>query len=365
MPRMDEQRYYDELVGLCYGCVLDETAWQNLLHRLAQSTGRQQGALLFWNRRNPAGQVSNCYQLDPKAAEAYNSYYCNLDPTRTFMVDRTVGDWYHDTRELGPERIRRDPYYQEYQLPFGMRSVSCVKLRKGVEAEVFLSLVINKDARQATECQQRLLKRLTPHLVKAAQLAGKIDSLELELTTRDLLLDRHCTPLWLLDGHGRVLYCNQQAGRSLGQSGFALYENFGRLHCKNQDTRLQQLIRQAANKSGVNLAGWLRLSPPHTQDVLITPVPADAPFNRFQQPLALLALLERQAPSSLLAELFELTPAEQRLAELLALGLTPECCAGNLGVSINTVRTQLRALFRKTQTERQVELVGLIGRLHS
>jgi len=34
-----------------------------------------------------------------------------------------------------------------------------------------------------------------------------------------------------------------------------------------------------------------------------------------------------------------------------------------LSVSINTVRTQLRALFRKTDTSRQADLVSLIGRL--
>ena len=54
---------------------------------------------------------------------------------------------------------------------------------------------------------------------------------------------------------------------------------------------------------------------------------------------------------------------EQRLAELLAQGHTPENCAARLSVSINTVRTQLRALFRKTDTSRQADLVSLIGRL--
>ncbi|MNN86624.1 Bacterial regulatory protein, luxR family [compost metagenome] len=79
----------------------------------------------------------------------------------------------------------------------------------------------------------------------------------------------------------------------------------------------------------------------------------------------LLALLDDQPPRlHLLAELFQLSPAEQRLAELLAQQMPPEACANHLGVSINTVRTHLRALFRKTGTSRQTELLSLIGRLH-
>ncbi|MEN0106433.1 MAG: helix-turn-helix transcriptional regulator, partial [Pseudomonas sp.] len=57
------------------------------------------------------------------------------------------------------------------------------------------------------------------------------------------------------------------------------------------------------------------------------------------------------------------TPAEWRLCELLLQGLAPKQCASELQVSITTVRTQLRALLRKTNTERQVELLNLLNGL--
>ncbi|MGH8352236.1 MAG: helix-turn-helix transcriptional regulator [Pseudomonas sp.] len=360
----DSERLYDELLGLCYECVLNGSAWQDLLSRLAEATGRQQGALLFWNQRNTGGQVSNFYQLEQRAAEAYNSYYCDLDPTRFFMHDRAVGNWYHDLLELGPARIRRDPYYQEYKLPYGMKSVSCVKLHKQGDSEVFLSLVINKDARQPKEQQQKLLSRITPHLLKAAHLSDRLNNLELELAKRDLLLDQHPAPLWLADPDGHVVYSNGAAERRMSQPGFTLYQSFGSLHCKTQDARLQQLLRQAAGTDNPGRASWLRLAPAQAQVLLITPVPAAAPFNRFfQKPLVLLALLESRPQSDVLAELFQLTPAEQRLAELLGQGHTAEGCAERLGVSINTIRSQLRALFRKTDTTRQAELMNLIVRI--
>lgn len=84
-----------------------------------------------------------------------------------------------------------------------------------------------------------------------------------------------------------------------------------------------------------------------------------------QEPLALVALLDNRLRTQQLAEIFQFTPAECRLAELLAKGHTPDVCATQLGVSITTVRSQLRALFRKTGTERQAELVRLLVRASS
>lgn len=60
------------------------------------------------------------------------------------------------------------------------------------------------------------------------------------------------------------------------------------------------------------------------------------------------------------ARKFNLTPAEARLAAALASGAWLQNYAQTSGVSINTVKTQLRMLFQKTGTSRQVDLVRLL-----
>ena len=80
------------------------------------------------------------------------------------------------------------------------------------------------------------------------------------------------------------------------------------------NTRLQALIRQAAGRDGKRQAGWLRLGGAHGGELLVTPVAAEAAYNRaFQRPLVLLTLPQQAVAGPLLAELFGLTPAEQRL----------------------------------------------------
>jgi DNA-binding CsgD family transcriptional regulator len=61
-----------------------------------------------------------------------------------------------------------------------------------------------------------------------------------------------------------------------------------------------------------------------------------------------------------LCRLYGLTPAEGRLAALLANGKHIESAATLLGVSIHTVRTHLKHIFSKTETSSQSDLVRLI-----
>lgn len=59
---------------------------------------------------------------------------------------------------------------------------------------------------------------------------------------------------------------------------------------------------------------------------------------------------------------FKLSKAEARVAKLLAEGLAPRIIADRLHVSIHTVRSQLQAIFQKTDTCRQAELTSLLLR---
>ena len=57
-------------------------------------------------------------------------------------------------------------------------------------------------------------------------------------------------------------------------------------------------------------------------------------------------------------EHFSLSPAQLNLAELLADGQEMATAAKELGVSVNTVRTQVRRMFEKTDTHNQASLVS-------
>ncbi len=57
------------------------------------------------------------------------------------------------------------------------------------------------------------------------------------------------------------------------------------------------------------------------------------------------------------ALLYDLTPAETRVFELLADGMTQAAIAAQLGIAPSTVKTHLLKVFEKTGINRQAELV--------
>lgn len=60
------------------------------------------------------------------------------------------------------------------------------------------------------------------------------------------------------------------------------------------------------------------------------------------------------------ANIFALSPGQQSLARLLAAGNNLVSAAEELGVSVNTVRTQLRRMFEKTGTHNQTALISTL-----
>jgi DNA-binding CsgD family transcriptional regulator len=61
-----------------------------------------------------------------------------------------------------------------------------------------------------------------------------------------------------------------------------------------------------------------------------------------------------------LQSLYDLTPAETRLAVEMANGRDLDEISEHFGISKHTVRAQLKAVFQKTDTRRQAELVKLL-----
>ena len=106
--------------------------------------------------------------------------------------------------------------------------------------------------------------------------------------------------------------------------------------------------------------------PPHLV-VTVLPLKASHRAALRQVPMALVLLVDPEAPGGLtpglLVDMLGLSPAEARLALLLASGKTVKDFAAIQGCTWNTARSHLANLLGKTGCRRQVELVGLLQAL--
>ena len=70
--------------------------------------------------------------------------------------------------------------------------------------------------------------------------------------------------------------------------------------------------------------------------------------------------LPQTTSAAVLADVYGLTASEAKLLQALIQGKRLEDMARDFKVSINTLRTHLKNIFRKTDTKRQSELLSLV-----
>jgi DNA-binding CsgD family transcriptional regulator len=167
----------------------------------------------------------------------------------------------------------------------------------------------------------------------------------------------------IVDRDGEMRFANTSAEAIL-RRGDGLTMVRGRLTATSAEMALSGLLAGAVER---HHGGAMAVSRPFGHQpyhVLVAPLaPQSALVGAWQRPLVLISDPERRTPLSadLLAQLFRFTAAESRLAMALLAGAEPAEYATANGVSLATVRTQLRALLAKTGTRRQAELVRLLG----
>jgi DNA-binding CsgD family transcriptional regulator len=139
-----------------------------------------------------------------------------------------------------------------------------------------------------------------------------------------------------------------------------------------KDARADELLRDALARIGLADNSGVRSFPvrdPASGTALIghvVPIRFSA-RDIFARSAAVFVLTPVAAPDAppveLVQSLFDLTPAEARVARGLASGRTVDQLAGDAGVSPNTVRVQVRGVLEKTGCERQTDVVALLGGL--
>jgi DNA-binding CsgD family transcriptional regulator len=137
-----------------------------------------------------------------------------------------------------------------------------------------------------------------------------------------------------------------------------------------KDRRADEMLGEALARTALNDNGGVRSFPVRDAiaDALMVGHVVPIRFSArdiFARSAAVFVLMPVAAPSAppveLVMSLFDLTPAEARVARGLAAGKTVDDFAGENGVSPNTVRVQVRGVLEKTGCQRQTDVVALLG----
>lgn len=366
VSRVDRPRL--ELAARRLGdAALDPSVWPDIMKEICQGIGARGAALL---------------QSDVRTA----------DMPRTEGIDELAqkyfgGNWHiHDLRARGvpallrgeavvtdqdfvdPEEIHRDPFYQEFLTPLGFRWFAGVGFWAGSALWVLaIQRTVGEGAFTAQE--KSALEPLSCLLTEAATLSTAVGRRMVAGMANALDLVRQ--PAVAVDRMGDVVEANAGAHALFGEdlqlrqrrlvvrdrrAAAALADFFDRMRTVPDTASLDAAPIVVRREEGRPLV------------IRVLPVAgaARSPFLGARALLVLTDLGAKPEPDpGLVARAFDLIRAEARLASLVATGIGPEVAARKLGLSRETVRAQLKAVFAKTRTHRQSELAALLLRLAS
>ena len=179
------------------------------------------------------------------------------------------------------------------------------------------------------------------------------------LSTGMVLVDRDC----------RLLLANRSASRLL-DSGDGLALSHGRITAsrREQVDQLRNLIEQICTGMGADADESASVMTIDRDDgvrplsIKVAPVQLNSGDNGSSVAAIFIRDLEirQSVPPEVVVKLFGLTLAEARVVVELVKGKRPQEVAVDLGVTLNTVRNQLKQIFSKTNTGRQSELISLV-----
>ncbi len=221
-------------------------------------------------------------------------------------------------------------------------------------------LAMNSDVCQLRAEEERILASFTRRLIEFASVAGAPGS----GTSPTAALNAMRLPAIAIDQHGFVVDVNATADAvfdhniKIKDRRLFVRDPDARTHLKDAIDQLKDLARRApfepvivprTDKLPVIVRIWPFAGPAHQ------------PGQEVRALLTLNALGPKPGPpAAILAKAFRLTPSEAKLACIIARGAPPYIAARELKISRDTARNQLKAVFAKTDTHRQSELVALL-----
>jgi DNA-binding CsgD family transcriptional regulator len=301
----------------------------------------------------------------------YAEHYVMQDVRMPLLLGSQPGTIVLDHEHLAPQTISRSPVYSDWLHGIGLRHTLGMQLSVTEGTRDILAVLRDKADPHYDAEAKRLCEQLAPHFARASTLRTRMALLEMDAATGFGALDAIRRGLAVVDGRGRLLHANDAARARIGAFAQCRAAH-GRLalNAPAANAKFEALVARACGPSPATAGTLLLREGDASTTVSVLPLKASHPLVSAQQrPLALVVFSDQggaAAPEpTLLVQLLGLTPTEAALALALAAGRSVQAFALEQPCSEHTARTHLRNALRKTDCNRQVELVRLVLSLFS
>jgi DNA-binding CsgD family transcriptional regulator len=372
MPSHLSAERASEIIGYIYDCVIDPSQWDPVLARVCAELELANGVLGVIRLRHgnqilqsavgvPAEWLSTMPDYDEDVVALWDG------PARLqqFPLDEPV----IQSEAVGQEAMEANRFFREQVVPHGL--IDAVGFAIVREPSVLGHAVFGRHGSYGAidDSVASGLRLLAPHFRRAITISNLFDMKAIEAAMFRSALDSVRFGIVIVDERLNVRQANAVADAML-TAGSPLRTQSGALKLPQSTAEaiLEDAVARAAYDEatigqkgiGVPVTGAggeafvmhvLPLRQGGARPGLVPSAAAAIFITAASRPLRL--------PADAIALLYDLTPAEARVFELICEGANSEVITAQLGIARSTLKRHLNRVFRKTGCRRQADLVRL------
>lgn len=354
---------FSQAIALIHEAGLAPERWGEALAAIVQLVQGARGSLMDVDTQSGALLALDHVGHDPANAKAYAEYYYAIDPTRALAM-ATPALQAMTTYEQFPAAVRARHEYFDFATRIDIGDVIGVGTHETKGRRSLVSMQRPVGAPGYDQKEKRLFELLASHVALSKKVQVELGDAWSASARLEAAFGKLVVPTLVVDRDARVRHLNAAATDLMVRNPQIAYRG-GRLLFSDAkvNSAFQQAVRSAASTPGRAFALRLPLGK-ESAEILVAPLhPRHGATAGWNVPLALVMIAGHAQDEKSIAwrmqQLYRLTPAESRVAALLALGSSVEEIAAARRVSLATLRAHLRSIFSKTGTRRQAELVKL------
>ena len=357
------------LLPAIYEAATNQARWQDAFAGIVRLLGGNSG-LIFSHQATPEQQgIWVPYLISAEGLKRYAERYHAFDiwMQRGHELGVFVPGNVVTSDDLLPRKeFLTSVFYREHLMQDDIHDLCAGVLHDGSEPDipiVHISIYRSLAKPVFGEIEKALLAALIPHLREATRIGFRTGALERRVGIMQFAVEAISPALVLLDAQGMVVFTNGAAQAILATND-GLEVVAGRLTVEEK----QQAGLDALLKISPLEEKTLKIVRPSGKpDVWLIRVPAPLEGNAppdVRRPAIALMIHDPADLDTLdlkgFAKVHGLTAAEARVISLLLEHTSLPPVSRALGVSIHTVRSQLRSILEKTDARRQAELVRML-----
>ena len=344
-----------DLVAKAFEAVGDADSLTELLAGTADFFGAQQGAILISSPHDPADCQPITFGIAPEHLYEWCATRTDADSVFGKLIRLRTGDALLENND--------DADHPKMHLLGGVVSSDEHK-------RCAIVLWRNADRPPFSEPEVETLRRLIGYFQRAIDFNARFASTYTDHQNAVSVLDQAPRAVIILDQNGLPTYQNLEAARVLSKNdGLTTSETGIMIDDEDSRTKILAFLEQmnAAESGQFSANRLITVIPrksggaPYKLIMYALPIQHSQPMLNSNQPLAVLLIYDPETlvdlNTSLLHNFYNLTRAEAALAQSMFLGNSLPEATHQLGVSINTTRTQLRSIFKKVGVHSQAALL--------